>query len=580
MRRLLILLLSFALLSASDFLPLSKIKPGLKGYGLSVFKGETPQRFDVEIMGVLKNIAPETSLIIAKLSGAPLDKAGVMAGMSGSPVFVQDKLVGAIAYAFPYAKEAIAGIVPIEEILAAGSAPSGSFSSALRWPFPKRMDFRKLLDRLLEGGVPSGLAGFVRLPLPVSINFAESKALSMLLERAHLLATPLTFSSSLKPEVKLESLSPGDAVAIMLTTGDIEFPVGGTVVYTDKRKGKVYIFGHPFLNLGFTEYALAKAEVIGYVPSLQNSFKLMQPTKLVGRVVEDREKGVVGELGKAPDFIPVELNFSSPKREKKYHFSISPDPMLAPVLLMISAEELLRAHSRLYGELTLKVEGEFYIKNYRNVKFSDVFVGTSSSDVIGLDAAILYYLLNNPYRRAKIEKVKLKYTVYEYDRSARLVKAWVPKYKVKPGERLPVTVTVQPKNEKPESRTYELTVPEVPRGVDLYLLIGSANDIIAWERRYYRAAAFFPDSFERLIRALNNLRKNHYLYFKFFTVTRSLVLKGEEYSAIPPSYSRLFTSPYSSTRGVQTIISTIVEYTASFPYYLSGSVLIKLKTES
>ncbi len=564
-----LLFLTFYLVS-SEFFPLSSVKPGLRGYGYSVFKGEEPERFDVEVLGIINNISTDFPLIIARLEGKYVEGGGVIAGMSGSPVFVDGKLLGAVAYGFQFSSEPIAGIVPIEAVLKEGKPPSRGRTSYLG-PIKKRISFSELLQGF---EAPQKVGGMSPLPLPLSANFSSSY-LKSLAERANFTLSPSS-GPSMDLSLREQTLEPGEAVSVLLTAGDIEISAGGTVVY---RKGdKVYVFGHPLYNLGKVNYFLSKSRVVTVVKSFSSPFKIIQPLYLVGGAFQDRSKAVVGELGKLPQYIPVRFKLSSKRVKKEYNFWITSDPLLSPALMMVIEQWLLSIGAKDYGNISLRVKGNIALKEGHNVFINDIFVGKNSSEVLGLDAAVLYYLVNNPYKRADIDSITLSYEVFERDRTATISRIWAPEYRVTSGERIPITVFIQPKNGKVVSKTYRVKIPEVSPGQDLYLLVASAQDLIKWEAKYYRGAGVYPPSFQRLLRVLNNLRKNNRLYFKFFVKKPSVFLKGEELPSLPPTLMNLYTSPYTSYTGRKTPVSTIIEYTTELPWFLRGSKLIKFST--
>ena len=569
MRKIAYFLLLVSLIFSAEIFPLSKVKPGLQGYGYSVFQGTEPQRFDVEILGVINNLSSDFPLIIARLKGKFVEGGGVISGMSGSPVYIDGKILGAVAYGFQFSKEPIAGIVPIKAILKEG-APTQE-RKVYTGPIRKKIDF----EALLQGISPPLPVGSMRpLPLPLSASFT-SPYLEALARRGNFTLTP---SSSLSSSLSLrqETLNGGDAVSVLLTAGDIEISAGGTVVY---REGdKVYIFGHPFYNLGKVNYFLSRAKVIGVVKSYSSPFKIMQPLYLVGRATEDRAKAVVGELGKLPNYIPVKIRFKSPVAQREYNFWLTSDPLLSPALMLAIEQWIITLGAKNYGNITLRVKGNIALKEGHNVFVNDMFVGNNLNDILGLDAAILYYLVNNPYKRADIDSINLDYRIYEEDKTATITKIWAPKYDVSAGERIPVTVFLKPKNGAPVSKTFPVKIPEVAPGEDLYLLVASAQDLIKWEMKYYRGAAQYPPSFQRLLRVLNNLRKNNNLYFKFFVRKPSVFLKGEELPSLPPTLMELYTSPYTSYKGMKTPISTIIEYRAEVPWFLRGAKIIKFST--
>ncbi len=554
---------------ASDFFPITQVKPGLKGYGYSVFQGTAPEKFEVEVLGIMTNISADFPLIIARLRGKYVDGGGVISGMSGSPVYIDGKLLGAVAYGFQFSKEPVAGIVPIEAILKEGA--SFRAKPVYVGPIKKKIDFNSLLEKISR---PRSLGSMLPLPLPMSASFS-SPYLKALAERGNFALTP---SSSLSGPLSLkqETLNGGDAVSVLLTAGDVEIAAGGTVVYRDGDK--VYIFGHPFYNLGKVNYFLSKAKVLGVVKSYSSPFKIMQPLYLVGKASQDRARAVVGELGKLPAYIPVKLKFKSPVMEREYNFWLTSDPLLSPALMMAIEQWVITLGAKNYGNITLRVKGNIALKEGHNVFVNDIFVGSSVNDVLGLDAAILYYLVNNPYKRADIDSINLNYQVYEKDKTATITKIWTPEYHVRSGQRVPVTVFIKPKNGATISKTFHVKIPGVPPGEDLFLLVSSAQDLVKWELKYYRGAGGYPPSFQRLLRVLNNLRKNNNLYFKFFVRKPSVFLKGEELPSLPPTLMNLYTSPYTSYRGAKIPLSTIIEYRVEVPWFLRGQKIIKFST--
>ncbi len=564
-------LLFFTLyLVSSEFFPLSEVKAGLRGYGYSVFQGEEPERFDVEVLGVVNNLSTDFPLIIARLKGRYVEGGGVIAGMSGSPVFVEGRLLGAVAYGFQFSSEPVAGIVPIEAVLKEGEAlPRGRTSYV--GPIEKRISFSRLLGFFKP---PKRVGGMLPLPLPLSANFSSSY-LKTLAEKANFTLSPSS-GPSMDLSLRQQTLAPGDAVSVLLTAGDIELSAGGTVVY--RRGDRVYIFGHPLYNLGEVNYFLSKSRVVAVVKSYSSPFKIIQPLYLVGGAFQDRARAVVGQLGKLPRYIPVKFKFSSRRVRKEYNFWITSDPLLSPALMMVVEQWLLSIGAKDYGNISLRVKGNIALKEGHNVFINDIFVGKNSSEVLGLDAAILFYLVNNPYKRADIDSITLSYEVFEQDRTATISRIWAPEYRVGPGERIPITIFLKPKNGKAVSKTYRVKIPEVAPGQDLYLLVASAQDLIKWEAKYYRGAGVYPPSFQRLLRVLNNLRKNNRLYFKFFVKKPSVFLKGEELPSLPPTLMKLYTSPYTSYAGRKTPLSTIIEYTTELPWFLRGSKLIKFST--
>jgi len=269
-----------------DTLPLDQIRPGMIGIGRTVFEGTRIEEFKVTVIGVLENVGPKQSMVIARLEGGPLEKTGVIAGMSGSPVYIDGKLVGAVAYGFPFSKETIAGITPISEMIDA-TRTGGPRAASARFPTPfaasggpkAPLDRESLMAALkrpmptiaLSGGVPSSLIGQSLAPISVPLTFSGFDPATFEWARGIFSSmgfTPVmgTGGKGVLPAGGLPDLQPGGAVGISLIEGDMDLSATGTVTHIDN--GRVYAFGHPFYNLGPTQFPMRKAYVYSVFPSL------------------------------------------------------------------------------------------------------------------------------------------------------------------------------------------------------------------------------------------------------------------------------------------------------------------------
>jgi hypothetical protein len=293
---------------AADVLPLGEVRPGMEGTGRTVFQGARVEEFGVRILGVLDNaVGPRQSLILARLEGGPLAETGVIQGMSGSPVFIDGKLVGAVAYSFPFGKEPIAGITPIGEMIEATKVATPRATSARFRPGPGRLAapldraaFVAAFERPLDGIVGVGPRGESRaagrggaaltplaLPLVFSgfdpATFEWARGLFSSLGFAPVVGAGGSTAASLGP---LPDLEPGAAVGVSLIEGDLDMSVTGTITHIDRDR--VYAFGHPFYNLGPTQFPMKRAYVYSVFPSLQVSWKIATALEAVGTVDQDR----------------------------------------------------------------------------------------------------------------------------------------------------------------------------------------------------------------------------------------------------------------------------------------------------
>src|SRR5689334_23046246 len=303
---------------APALFPLEDLRPGMKGTARTVFSGTEPEDFGVEILGVLPGFpGPRQSAIIARLSGSNVEKTGVFAGMSGSPVYIDGKLVGAIAFSFPFSKEPIAGITPIKHMIDLFNKGSEN----IKPKEPGGGSFSRLAGTNWTPNLPKPAVGSVSLLAPVS---AGSPLMPLPAQQMTPIATPLVFSAisqesltAFAPQLAANGLLPvsgvggsaaitplaevngntfpaGSTISVQLVRGDYSLAAAGTVTLRDNDR--IYAFGHPFLSLGASDMPMTESSVVTVIPNMNNSFKLSVPGKMVGSISQDRASGIYGLL--------------------------------------------------------------------------------------------------------------------------------------------------------------------------------------------------------------------------------------------------------------------------------------------
>lgn len=572
-------------------MPVDQVKAGMKGTGKSVFEGKKIEEFDIEILGVLRNFQPNRDLILAKLKGEILDKAGVIQGMSGSPVYVDGKIIGAIAYSFSFAKEAIAGITPITAmlpIIEEGETPKSSFSP--RIPLKKSLTLEELFE--------------------INKDFFSSKAASFSEEQAfHPLSIPLVFNGfssrifeNAKPffsklgfnpirtgasSQKLETLTPpditlseGESVGVQFLGGDLSISGVGTVTYVDGKK--LLAFGHPMYNLGKVDYAMTKAEVVTVIPSLSTSFKISNTDVLVGKFSQDRATGIFGEIGKMPQLVPLNISLLGDKKDKReFKVKVVNDKILTPVFVNLALLGVLSSEERFYGDLSLQLDGNIYLETGQSIRLEDLFSGnfnTSTENLSGIISAVVYFLANNEFEELAIHRMDINIRSSEEVKFSYLERVWLDKYEASPGERIRIKVYTRTFRGKSELQEVGITVPHLPAGSEFHLFVADAASMYNMEMSQYRIKSFVPRSLSQLIRILNNLRKNNRIYFKIVAAKPGLFLKGEEMPNLPLTMKSMFSSPRASaTAPTELNRSTLSEYQLPLPSVFKGAVLIPLK---
>jgi hypothetical protein len=588
----LLALAAFAAEAVTLTMPLAQVKPGMKGRGRSVFQGQSIEEFEAEILGVLENVQPKRNVILARLKGRGLESTGVISGMSGSPVYIDGKLIGAVAYSFNFQKEAIAGITPIEEMLAIGKAPeeprTGASAPAVIREGSSLEELSEEFRRIFAAATASKAAAPALAPLELPLVFSGFSA--GVFERAREFFGPRGFravragssAQTLPGQAPAgPSLREGDAVGIQLLGGDLDVSAIGTATYVDGNK--VLAFGHPAYNLGSVDYAMTRASVIAIMPSLESSFKLATAGPVIGRFTQDRTAGAAGELGVLPKLIPLNISLrTGPEVKKDYKLKLVADKFLTPALVNLAVSTLITSEERSLGDISLDFDADVFLdKGGLSVHLEDLFSGSYDNPPVNLSsliAAVVHYLMNNEFKDVGIFRIDLNVRAIEESRLAALEKVLLDKYEVSPGE--PIQLKVFYRTQKQESLMEEVTVaaPALPSGSEFQILVGDAATMQQVERAQYRIQEYVPRSLDQLVRLLGNLRKNSRIYFRVMASKPGLFLKGEEMPNLPPTLKSMFASGRASAAGPTEITrSTLSEYQLPVPYVFRGGATIPVR---
>lgn len=575
----------------AQILPVDQIKAGMKGKGRTVFSGNKIEEFNVEILGILRNWQPKKDLILARLDGGPLERTGVMEGMSGSPVYIDGKLIGAISYsigAFP--KDALSGITPIEEMLKIEERELPKFSFSTSIPVKKHMtldDLFEIQKEYFNANSASVVQGQTLTPLSIPLVFSGFSP--KVLEKAAPFFTRIGFSpisaglsgqALNKVSYQDLRLRGGDAVGAQLISGDMEMTAVGTVTYVEGNK--VLAFGHPLYNLGGVDFIMTKANVLTVVPSLQTSSKLAVTDIPVGRFTQDRNAGIFGELGKSPKLIPINIRLLNDQNEKTYTVNVVEDKILTPSLVNVVINNILYAEERAIGDLSLDFRGTVFLENGMNIRLEDLFSGnydTSATNLSSLVASIVFYLTSNEFRDLSIHRIDLTIRAYEGVKIAFLDKVMLDKYDVSPGER--IQIKIYTRNFRGEGALQDgisFQAPNLPSGSEFYLVVADSMSLRQVELGQYQTQTFMPRNFNQLIRLLSSLRKNNRIYVKIIGSKPGLFLKGEELPNLPLTMKSMFSSSRAaSSAPTELKTSTLGQYQIPVPFVFRGLSVIPIK---
>jgi hypothetical protein len=540
--------------AAETFMAVDDVKAGMRGTGISVFAGETRSEFQVEILGTLPNaIGPRRHLILARLSGQRLAETGVMQGMSGSPVYIDGKLIGAVSYSLgAFSKEPIAGITPIADMIDATNrttgtpAPVRSAAADLPWPAPPAQYAAALRDafaRLTAASAPISLAGAGAPVLAALPDQSQLRPISVAYSMAGFSGdTAAAFTRALGAPVAqvpaastavTAALAPGDAVGVSLIRGDLTFGATGTVTHVDGAR--VYAFGHPFFNLGPTEFPMTRAFVQTLLPSLNVSQKMAAIGNVVGTVRQDRSTAIAGTLGAGPALVPVTLTLQSDRAPARtFKFEIVKDQLFTPLLTFASIANTLQAYEREFGVATFLVRGSAQVRGHGAVAIDDVFAGDSPA--IGAAASVsgpLSLLLRNERQPVQIDGVDLAIQSFEEPRTASIERVWIGKREPRPGDTVPVHVVTRSYRGEERTHTIPIRIPAGAAG-PLSLIVSDGTRLAFSERSELRPPST-SDSVPQLIRAFNEARRNNRIYVKLTRATSGAIVAGEREPALPPS---------------------------------------------
>lgn len=542
-----------------QFFPVDQIQPGLKGVGKTVFQGDTIEDFQVEFLGVLKNaLAAKHDLIIARLSGGPLEKTGVIAGMSGSPVYVDGKLVGAVAISFPFSKEPLAGITPIADMLdvvpsaATAPPPSRTASSFRIAPIPGSSEIGRLIPEegnLLENWLKALAPGeseddFPGLRLPLrSGGFLRQAIESHAPAFRRLGLEPMqgaVLSGGEDRPLGKSDLLPGSMISLILVRGDLNLNVDCTVTY---RKGnELFACGHRFLMTGPTKIPFASSRVITAVANLASSFKLDVPGALAGVITQDRFGAIYGVVGEKVSQIPVHIRLQSGlNRTEEYNLEIVQDPFLSPLLLNLALISSFSATERAIGPATMELKGKIRLAGNDSVEIEDIISGdfnTPNGAALAF-AAPFAMLMANSFPDLRVEGIDVSVAARTEKQVATLEQVWSSKSEVAPGDKIEITALLRTPVGEMMVQKLPVQIPESVSDRTLSLVVGSGAAINALQARFSPLNAS-PRSLYQLVQALNKMRRNNRLYALLMAPQRSLVMMGDEYPSPPPSLLQTF----------------------------------------
>ncbi len=517
-------------------LAVSEIRSGMKGYGRTVFQGGKIERFDFEVLGVQRNAAPGKSRIMVRASGGPLAETGILAGMSGSPCYIDGKLIGALSTGILFEKEAIGGITPIAEMLdqlrdIPETAPSRTPLILPKLEPPKvlkaalsgqMLDFQTLMGETDPQALPMSIVGSAlgpearRLWAGLPITFVAAPILSGGREEA-------------------SPIEPGGMAAITLMQGDLDLAAAGTITFISGKR--VLLFGHQLFNLGAVDLPLWSATVASTVASYQSSFKMAMPVAPIGALRLDRSSGVAGLLGAEAHMVPLRIGLNlAGKRTLNFRFELMDHPVATPALVATAVAQTLDAHTRGLGLQSLSMQGNIKLAGQPAILIENVIADLNPSRMSQYVGAMLQAITLNPFEKPVFEGISLTIKAEERLDLSGIVGVRLLKARAKRGEVLPVLVTLQNVQGVRETATFNIQVPSSAAKGKATLMVGDGFSLMAADpdERMIEVA-----NLGDVVRLLNGALRNNHAYALLVQSQPGAGLRGSRIEGIPPTVASL-----------------------------------------
>jgi len=566
-------------------IPVDQIHPGMRGVAYTVFEGVKPEPMDVEVLGVLHNVnGPKGDIILVRLHGTKVEYTGVVAGMSGSPVYFDGKLAGALAFRIgEFSKEPIAGVTPIADMLeinALDKSPSEEAAAI-------KPEVANAAGKTAAPGLASGIGNSTQnfadylkpIDAPLVFNgFSEDAVKAFAPQFAAAGIIPVMGAGSVSNDKQPEPLVPGSAVSAILVRGDMDIAATCTVTYIDPQR--LLACGHPLLQFGSVDLPMNKADVLATLPSPLNAFKIVNTTEEAGVFVQDRHTGILGVFNKQPDMIPVTLSIHSGSTTKAFHYEVLNNPRLSPVAIMATVFNALHGVNEYGEEITYRLNGSIDVKGFPEVGLRNMFVPAENGQPAAMAAALSLgerfgRIYDNPYNAPAVKSVKLDFDLVRERRWARLESARTDVTEARPGDEITVETVLAPYRGERVVRQIPVKIPTSASKGTLRILVSDGETL---DRVNHANPAFGRKlDLASTIAVLNKEHSNNRLYVSLLEADPEARVADKVMPTLPLSVMNVM----DGMRGNQEMIvsgESNVDETATPPldYVVSGAQLLTI----
>ncbi|MGD0790397.1 MAG: SpoIVB peptidase S55 domain-containing protein [Terriglobales bacterium] len=474
----------------SAIMPLAQIHEGMKGTALTVFQGVKPESMDVEVLGVMRNVnGPKGDIILVRLHGAKPEYTGVVAGMSGSPVYFDGKLAGALAFRIgEFSKEPIAGVTPIEEMLEINALDRRPAPAPLRASLPdanpsNQAGATQTASPGENPALPAQNYGNYLKPIetPLVFNgFSDETLQRYGSQFAAAGIVPVMGIGSRSDRKQPEPIEAGSAVSAVLVRGDMDIAATCTVTYVDPQR--LLACGHPLLQFGEVDLPMTKATVLATLPSPMNAFKIVNTTETVGAFVQDRQNGIMGVPGRESKMIPVTVALHSGPATKEFHYEVLNNARLSPLAMMATVFNALHGTNEYGEDITYRMNGVLRVKGYPDVTLRNMFAPQDNGQPAAALAAATIgdrfgRIYSNAFDAPDVQGVKLDFDLVRERRSARLEASRTDMTEARPGDQIMVETVIRPYRGERLVRQIPIRIPTSASKGTLRILVSDGDTL-------------------------------------------------------------------------------------------------------
>jgi SpoIVB peptidase S55 len=544
------LLFALSLPAADDggIIPLDQIQPGMKGIAYTIFSGDQVEPMDLEVIGILRNaLGPKQDVILVQLHGEKVEHSGVVAGMSGSPVYFNGKLAGALSLKLGiFTKEAIGGVTPIQNIYdiqnalpAATGLPANPTSGTNFQPaaVPNSSEPRIAIPSLFARQVTLGPGNYLTpIETPLVATGVSPEVLAQFGNQFSALGLTTAPGGTTAPLPDDANIKPGDMVGMQLVGGDLSLTAGCTV--TSIVQDRVFACGHPLFSFGSVSLPLLRGHVVMTLNSEMASTKIMSTSGVIGTLTEDRTTAVMGRLGAAPPMIPMDVAIATPQEQKHFHFDVAEVKQLTPILVAIATSNGISINTAYSEGTTLELSGTIALKDHSPVSLENYFAPSDSPAPGGIQVAfdvlnIFTQIYDNPYEPAHVASITLNVKSVPARRSAAIESVWSEKSEVEPGQTIGVKVLLRPYRGEPFIQEVPVTIPPQAAPGPLELLVCDAETLNRMTQPFGPISQLA--GLDELVALINRERHNDRLYAALLQSSPTLLVEDKELPNVPLS---------------------------------------------